>query len=234
MSNLSNIPGKDLVTGTGRRAGKAAVGAGVAVIAIGGFLARHLVRRARGGQGAADDARSARDEAGGANADPIAEPPTPQAVADRIGDGFEAAPAAATEAADAPEAPEPIAEAPPAPEESPATERPPDADAAPAPEESPASEPPSTTGTDAPPKPDVEPGDRSKDREPHHALNNPVGDPDPTEWPDPFETRDDPRDPGDPDAHAPTNAESTSEPHPSEDPEAGDRAEPPKREKLDD
>src|SRR4051794_8590576 len=90
-------------------------------------------------------------------------------------------------------------------------------------------------------KPQSEPGDRSADPSPHHALNTPVGDPDPTEWPDPYEKRDDPRDPGDPDEqpfgaepHPPTNAESTSEPHPDQDPEAGDRAEPPKREKLDD
>lgn len=63
--------------------------------------------------------------------------------------------------------------------------------------------------------------------EPHHALNNPVGEPDPTEWPDPYERRPDPRDPPDPDGepfgeepHAPTGSQSTSAPHPAEDPEA--------------
>jgi hypothetical protein len=63
--------------------------------------------------------------------------------------------------------------------------------------------------------------------EPHHALNNPVGEPDPTEWPDPYERRPDPRDPPDPDGepfgeepHAPTGSQSTSTPHPAEDPEA--------------
>jgi len=31
--------------------------------------------------------------------------------------------------------------------------------------------------------------------DPHHELSNPVGDPDPTEFPDPYERRPDPRDP---------------------------------------
>jgi hypothetical protein len=47
------------------------------------------------------------------------------------------------------------------------------------------------------------------DEEPHHALNNPVDAPDETEWPDPYEKREDPRD----DAPAPAPP-STSEPHP--------------------
>lgn len=85
-----------------------------------------------------------------------------------------------------------------------------------------------------------EPGDHSHDRDPHHALNNPVGEPDPTEWPDPYETRPDPRDPEDPDIdplveapHTPLGAESTSEPNPKQDPEAEPWAEGPKRDKLD-
>ncbi|CAN5203423.1 hypothetical protein BH20ACT20_BH20ACT20_01480 [soil metagenome] len=80
-----------------------------------------------------------------------------------------------------------------------------------------------------------------RDRDPHHALNNPVGEPDPTEWPDPYEKREDPRDPPDPDGqpfgeepHAPTGSISTSEPHPSQDLEARDRAAPPERDNLDD
>ncbi len=80
-----------------------------------------------------------------------------------------------------------------------------------------------------------------RDRDPHHALNNPVGEPDPTEWPDPYEKREDPRDPPDPDGlpfgeepHSPTGATSTSEPHPSQDPEARERATPPERDRLDD
>jgi hypothetical protein len=72
-------------------------------------------------------------------------------------------------------------------------------------------------------------GDRSKDPEPHHALNNPVGEPDETEWPDPYEQREDPRD----QEHPPTGSTSTSEPHPSQDPEA-EPWEGPKRDRLDD
>jgi hypothetical protein len=66
------------------------------------------------------------------------------------------------------------------------------------------------------------------ERDPHHALNNPVGEPDETEWPDPYETREDPRD----EDHPQTGSRSTSEPHPSDDPEA-EPWEPPKRDKLD-
>jgi hypothetical protein len=76
-------------------------------------------------------------------------------------------------------------------------------------------------------------------RDPHHALNNPVGEPDPTEYPDPYEQRPDPRDPADPDGapfgeepHPATGATSTSEPHPSQDPEAIGW-EGPKRDKVD-
>jgi hypothetical protein len=72
-------------------------------------------------------------------------------------------------------------------------------------------------------------GDRSRDPNPHHALNNPVGDPDPTEWPDPYEQRPDPRD----EPHPQTGSRSTSEPHPSHDPEA-EPTEGPKRDKVDD
>src|SRR3954452_21069461 len=92
-----------------------------------------------------------------------------------------------------------------------------------------------------PEPPGKDPGDISRDREPHHVLNNPVSDPDPTEWPDPYDKREDPRAPPDPDgeilgeeAHPPTNAASTSDPrHPQDDPEGADRWEAPKREKLD-
>jgi len=89
------------------------------------------------------------------------------------------------------------------------------------------------------PEPPAETDDLpDRDRDPHHSLNNPVSEPDPTEWPDPYDKREDPRDPdgqgfGE-QPHAPTGATSTSAPHPSEDPEAGDRAEAPERDKLDD
>ncbi len=76
--------------------------------------------------------------------------------------------------------------------------------------------------------------------EPHHELSNPASDPDPTEWADPYDKREDPRDPEDPDGepfgdepHPDTGSRSTSDPHPSQDPEAPD-VEPPERDKLDD
>jgi hypothetical protein len=81
------------------------------------------------------------------------------------------------------------------------------------------------------------PGDRTKDQTPHSSLNNPVGEPDPTEWPDPYESRPDPREPArdmlDDERHPPTGATTTSEPHPSDDPEA-EYWEGPKRDKVDD
>jgi hypothetical protein len=41
--------------------------------------------------------------------------------------------------------------------------------------------------------PDANPGDLSHDPTPHRVLSNPVGEPDETEWPDPYEKRPDPR-----------------------------------------
>jgi hypothetical protein len=56
--------------------------------------------------------------------------------------------------------------------------------------------------------------------DPHHALNQPAEAPDPTEWPDPYDKRDDPRDPSAEvedmdfgDTHAPSGATSTSAPN---------------------
>jgi hypothetical protein len=103
-------------------------------------------------------------------------------------------------------------------------------------------DPPQTTGTDAPPRPGAEPGNIAGDDRPHSALSNPVvDDPDLTEYPDPYDTREDPRDPVDPDdapfgeqPHPQTGAGSTSEPPPQQDPEVGERAKPPRRENLDD
>jgi hypothetical protein len=43
----------------------------------------------------------------------------------------------------------------------------------------------------------------------HHALNEPATDPDPTEWPDPYDKRPDPRGG---EGHTPTGSTSTSEP----------------------
>ncbi len=77
---------------------------------------------------------------------------------------------------------------------------------------------------------DPNPGDRSGDEEPHHALNNPADNPDDTEWPDPYDKREDPRGPGE--EHPPSGATSTSEPAPPQDEEA-DYYEGPKRDKVD-
>lgn len=84
----------------------------------------------------------------------------------------------------------------------------------------------SPTGFPEPPGKD--PGDHSGDDEAHHTLNTPVGEPDETEWPDPYEQREDPRDAD----HPQTGSQSTSEPHPSQDPEA-EPWEGPKRDKID-
>jgi hypothetical protein len=91
--------------------------------------------------------------------------------------------------------------------------------------------------TGFPEPPGRDPGDRSHDPTPHHALNNPADQPDPSEWPDPYERRPDPRDPDAPSfgeaPHPQTGSESTSDPHPQEDPEAEPWAEGPKRDKVD-
>ncbi len=87
--------------------------------------------------------------------------------------------------------------------------------------------------TGFPEPPGKDPGDISGDEDPHHSLNNPVRDPDPTEWPDPYDHREDPRGPDRDPEHSGPGDRSTSEPHPSQDPEAGDRWEGPKRDKLD-
>lgn len=93
---------------------------------------------------------------------------------------------------------------------------------------------------DGSPGPPPEPGDHSHEPDPHHQMNNPAEDPDPTEWPDPYDRREDPRDPPDPDGqpfgeepHPQTGSFSTSQPHPSEDPEAYP-TKPPERDNLDD
>lgn len=64
----------------------------------------------------------------------------------------------------------------------------------------------------------------------HHVLNEPATDPDLTEWPDPYDTRIDPRDAGTHavelpfgDIHTPTGATSTSDPHHEVDPEVDPR-----------
>ena len=76
---------------------------------------------------------------------------------------------------------------------------------------------------------DPNPGDRSHDPEPHHALTNPAENPDPTEWPDPYERRSDPRTR----CSTPADRERVHKlAAPSQDPEAGPW-EGPKRDKVD-
>lgn len=88
------------------------------------------------------------------------------------------------------------------------------------------------SGFPEPPGPGDQDQPADEGRDPHHDLNNPVRDPDPTEWPDPYEKRPDPRAPETVDTPAmPADAEaqaeaeetsgspSTSEPHPERDPD---------------
>jgi hypothetical protein len=94
--------------------------------------------------------------------------------------------------------------------------------------------------TGFPEPPGKDPGDVSGDPTPHTSLNVPVGEPDPTEWPDPYDHREDPRAPadgmsfpGDDSAHTSAGAGSTSAPHPQQDIEAPD-TDPPDRDRVDD
>jgi hypothetical protein len=52
---------------------------------------------------------------------------------------------------------------------------------------------------------------KAKEGSPHSDLSNPVTDPDPTEWPDPYDKREDPRGP---ESSDPAPGPSTSEPPP--------------------
>ena len=72
--------------------------------------------------------------------------------------------------------------------------------------------------------------DPPRNRDVHDALNEAATDPDPTEWPDPYDKRKDPRGPDE--EHPPTGATSTSEPPPPQDEEA-EYYEAPERDKLD-
>src|SRR3954452_9539884 len=93
--------------------------------------------------------------------------------------------------------------------------------------EQPRTAPPGGPASGFPEPPGKDPGDLSRRPSPYSALNTPVGEPDPTEWPDPYDRRDDPRAPtdemvfpGDGRAHTPVGATSNSEPHPADDIEA--------------
>jgi hypothetical protein len=58
---------------------------------------------------------------------------------------------------------------------------------------------------------EVERARRGDGREPHHELANPARDPDPTEYPDPYDRRDDPRDPSAVDTPAEPDEDEESE-----------------------
>jgi hypothetical protein len=91
-----------------------------------------------------------------------------------------------------------------------------------------------------PEPPGRDPGDVSRAPSPYAALNTPVGEPDPTEWPDPYDRREDPRAPtgdmvfpGDGRSHTPTGATTTSEPHADADVQAAE-TNPPDPDAVDD
>jgi hypothetical protein len=221
MPNLPDIPGKNLVTDTTKRARVIAGAAGGGAVAIVGLVAKRVL----GGHGEKEAEASV-------DADPIAQ--TPTAPPDAVAKPAPPTKPAVARPGKAKVGPKPAV---PKPKRAPKAKAPAKGKSKPKAK----AKPPKTTGTDAPPKPSVEPGNISGDKEPHHALNNPVVDPDETEYPDPFEKRDDPRDPVDPDGesfgedpHPATGSESTSEPPLSQDPTVSDGGRPPKRDKLDD
>jgi len=87
--------------------------------------------------------------------------------------------------------------------------------------------PPGVPATGFPEPPGKDPGDVSRAPTPHSVLNTPVGEPDPTAWPDPYDRREDPRAPvdgmvfpGDGLSHTPVGATSDSAPPAAADIEA--------------
>lgn len=212
MPSPPDVPGKSLVVGMTKRTRVVAAASVAGALTVGGFVVKRVLGRSEG-DGEASAATSS---------DPIAESPSAPP-------GAEKKPVPKTKPKPKPAKPKTAKPKPPKPK----------ADK-PKPKPKAASAPPKVTGTDAPPKPEVEPGNISGDKSPHAALSNPVvDDPDETEYPDPYEQREDPLDPDDAgtsfgdEPHPPTGAVSTSEPPPPQDAEVGDRAEPPRRENLD-
>jgi hypothetical protein len=98
----------------------------------------------------------------------------------------------------------------------------------------PPSAPPGEPASGIAEPPGTDPGDISRDERPYGSLSNPATGADPTEWPDPYERRPDPRFPVDARdgqvPHTPDGATSTSEPHPDEEPSD---TEAPERDRLD-
>ena len=100
--------------------------------------------------------------------------------------------------------------------------------------------PPGVPVSGFPEPPGKDPGDLSRQSSPYSALNTPVGEPDPTAWPDPYDRREDPRGPaeemvfpGDGRGHTPVGASSDSAPHTAADIEAVN-TNAPDRDNLDD
>jgi hypothetical protein len=215
VPNLPDIPGKSLIGGTTKRARVVAAAGAGAALAVGGVVAKRVLGRGGKDEGATDSGDRAPAEVDD-KVVPIAKekaPPKPKP----------AKPKAAKPKPKAASKPKP------APKPDSGKAKPPKPKAAPKPK-------PAADKS----KPVAEPGDRSLDKGPHQALNNPVGEPDETEYPDPYETRPDPRDPADPDGapfgeepHPATGSESTSEPPVENDPEHPEGGRPPRRENLD-
>lgn len=237
MPNLPDIPGKSLIGGTTKRARVVAAAAAGGALAVCGVVAKRVL-----GHGGDEDDRARKDaaatdtgETAGAADDKVVSiakeksPPKPKPTK--------------------PKAAKPKPKAAPKPAPKADSNKPAKPKVAPKPDSGKPAKPKPAADKAKPRKPKaaaeksdsaVEPGDRSHDKGPHQALNNPVGEPDETEYPDPFETRPDPRDPADPDGapfgeepHPPVGAESTSEPPLENDPEHPEGGRPPRRENLD-
>ena len=223
LPDLPDIPGKSLIGGTTKGVRVVAAAAAGAALAVGGVVAKRVLGHGGRDEGAKD---------GRATDAPDRTDRTP-AETDKV------VPIAKEKAPPKPKPARPKAVRP-KPKAAPKTDKakPPKPDKAKPPKPKAAPKPKQAAERA---KPAAEPGNRSHDKGPHQALNNPVGVPDETEYPDPYETRPDPRDPVDPDGapfgeepHPVVGSESTSEPPRSQDPEVGDRAKPPRRENLDD
>lgn len=233
LPDIPDIPGKSLIGGTTKRARVVAAAGAGAALAVGGVVAKRVLGHGGKDDGAKDRGATDAADPAGAEADdkvvPIAKekaPPKPKPAKPKAAKAKpKAAPKPKPAKPDSDKAKPPKLKAddakPPKPKAKAAAKPKPD---------------------DAkPPKAKAGPGDISVGREhPHRALNNPVGEPDETEYPDPYETRPDPRDPVGPDGapfgevpHPVVGSESTSEPPPEDDPEHPEGGRPPRRENLD-
>jgi hypothetical protein len=236
LPDLPDIPGKSLIGGTTKRARVAAAAGAGAALAVGGVVAKRVL--GHGGskdEGAKDEGPSGAADLADAEADakvvPIAKEKAPSKPKPAKPKAPKAAPKPKAAKPDAGKAKPPKPKADDAKPPKPKADKAKPAKPKAAPKPKPAAEKS---------KADTGPGDRSHDKGPHQALNNPVGEPDETEYPDPYETRPDPRDPVDPDGapfgdepHPVVGSESTSEPPIEDDPEHPEGGRPPRRENLD-